>query len=164
MRKYRYIILFALIAALAAIIIISYMISSQHASGAPKAFQLNGRTYAITSYALNATEQEKGLMNATVTNSTFMLFYFSSSGIYPFWMKNTYAQLDIIWIDYNSTSGIGNVTYVVNATPCVEYSSAQNSCRIYVPAHAANYVIETKDGFVRANNISIGTGVRFLYG
>jgi uncharacterized membrane protein (UPF0127 family) len=127
----------------------------------PSSFILNGKSYAITGYASTQAQQEKGLMNATVTNSTFMLFYFGQPGIYPFWMKNTYNSLDIIWLDYNSTTKAARVVYFVNATPCVSYSPNQTNCAIYTPNSYANYVLETKAGFVQQNNVGIGTDISF---
>jgi len=158
--------LIALIAFLAAVMAItSYLLLvSLPPKVQPTAFELNGKTYQITAYALNTTEQEKGLMNATVTNMTFMIFSFGNAQIYPFWMKNTYSQLDIMWVDYNASSMSGRIVYWVNATPCDSYDHSQISCKIYAPSGIANYVIETKAGFAEQNNLKIGDKIRFIYG
>lgn len=152
--------------AIVAIIIVAVaallVLITTHAAPHPASLQINGREYGITSYAYTQQQREKGLMNTTVTNSTLMLFRFDSSGIYPFWMKNTYSQLDIIWLDYNQSDGIARVAYVVNATPCIEYSANQSNCVVYTPTSESNYVVEAKAGFVEQNNISIGTTVGFI--
>jgi uncharacterized membrane protein (UPF0127 family) len=127
----------------------------------PSSFTLGNRTFNFTSYAANVTEDEKGLMNATVTNQTFMLFEFHNSSIYQFWMKDTYTQLDIIWVDGNATSG--RIVYIVNATPCANYDPSQTGCEIYTPSGVADYVIETRAGFVQANNVSLYQKIRFNY-
>jgi uncharacterized membrane protein (UPF0127 family) len=133
------------------------------ASSPPVSFTVNNSTYNFTSYALNETQMHKGLMNRTnITNNTFMLFPMGASEPYPFWMKDTYVQLDIIWIDApNST---GRIVYIANATPCVSYDKNQTNCVNYVPKNPANYVIETRAGFVQRHNISIGESVTFNYG
>ena len=148
-------------ASFAALILAYYAVSVAGAAHAPSSFSVNGRTYAITAYEHTQAQLEKGLMNATVTNSTFALFYLGSPGIYPFWMKNTYYPLDIIWINYSSARGYGTVVYVANAIPCVDYSANQSMCSLYVPNSDSNYVIEAKSGFARLNGITVGARISF---
>ena len=119
-------------------------------------FTFNNSTYNFTSVASTLQEQEQGLMNTTVDNSTFELFVFAQSSIYPFWMKDTYSPLDIIWI--NGTK----VTYIASAIPCSSYSSNQTACIIYnnySQGHAANYVIEAQLGFVNRTGMRVGSAV-----
>ena len=120
---------------------------------------MNGTTYNITSYALNTQQAEVGLMNTTVTNSTFMLFVFPKPGNYTFWMKNTYSQLDIIWIYAKGNTDV--VTNVANASPCISYDPNQTNCIVYSPSGAANYVIETSAGFIERNGIKAGSAILF---
>ncbi len=128
----------------------------------PVAFEVNNKTYNITAYAYTMKQQERGLMNSTVTNATFMLFYFGKPGIYSFWMKDTYSQLDIIWLNYSPSTGTAKVVYAVNATPCIDYSKNQDNCTVYTPTGYANYVIETKSGFIEQNMVKTGTDIKFL--
>ena len=78
-------------------------------------------------------------------------------------MKDTYSQLDMIWLNYSNSTGMAKVVYIVNATPCASYSPDQSGCVIYTPTAYANYVLEAKDGFVRMSGISLNGSVRFLY-
>ncbi len=133
-------------------------------SQSPSSFSVNGKTYAITAYENTPTQREMGLMNATVTNSTFVLFHFPQSGIYPFWMKNTYSQLDIIWLNYSSSTDTANVVYIANAIPCASYSKNQSNCVIYTPNSSANYVLEAKGGFAKSNDVQIGSSLKFDFG
>jgi uncharacterized membrane protein (UPF0127 family) len=133
-------------------------------SGTPTAFVLYNRSYGITVYESTTQQLEKGLMNATVTNSTFALFNMGSPGIYPFWMKDTYYPLDIIWLDYNQSTRLASVVYIANATPCVSYSANQTDCIIYTPTAYANYVLEAKAGFAEQEGIGIGTKLRLISG
>ena len=127
----------------------------------PTSFTVNNSTYNFTAYALNFSVQEKGLMNTTVTNTTFMLFVFAAPNIYPYWMKNTYTQLDIIWIDAKNSTG--RIVSIVNATPCDSYDPNQTQCVIFTPKDNANYVIETKYGFVEKQKLQIGDTVTFNF-
>lgn len=142
-------------------IILAVLVSLNRQSTLPASFTVNNTTYKISAYALTQAQQAQGLMNTTVTNSTFMLFVFSSADVYPFWMKNTYSALDIIWIRFNASTGTGNVVYIANAVPCVNYSKNQSSCIVYSPNAVANFVLEARAGFAKANNIGIGAKLRF---
>lgn len=143
----------AIVFALVAIILI---FSAQNTALIYSHFEIGGNTFGITYLALNQTQWEKGLMNATVTNSTTMLFAFGAQGIYPFWMFNTDYNLDMIWI--NGSASSGKIVYIVsNATSCFDASS----CEVYTPNQTSNYVIEAKAGFVKRNGIALGESVIF---
>ena len=119
-------------------------------------FTIGNKSFAITYVAENYSTWASGLMNRTVTNSTTMLFVFTQLGIYPFWMYNTYANLDMIWL--NGSGDGARIVYIVkNATSCFD----RNSCTVYTPTLLANYVIEAKAGFVDRNNVQVGEDVSF---
>lgn len=118
-------------------------------------FTIGNHSFAITYVALNYSQWTQGLMNKTVTNTTFELFVFPNPDIYPFWMNNTYYNLDMIWI--NGTPGGGKVVYIVrNATSCLKAN-----CPLYTPNAIANYVIEAKAGFAAKNGVVIGSRAMF---
>ncbi len=150
-----------LLVVIAAIIIylgvteVYYYSALNYSAAKPVSFTVGNRTFDFSAYAWTTSEAEKGLMNATVTNSTFMLFYLGTPAEYDFWMKDTYSYLDIMWVNA-SVSGVGSIVYIVNATPCVYYSKDQSSCIIYVPPSNANYVIESASGFAANNNVTQG--------
>lgn len=121
-----------------------------------RSFTFNGTNYRFTKVALNLSQQEQGLMNSTVNSSTFELFQFNRSSIYPFWMKDTMYPLDIIWINDIT------VVYIANAIPCSSYSPNQKSCIIYNSfdkGYVANNVIEAQSGFVNRTGMHIGSQV-----
>ena len=146
-------------------------------SAMPISFSISGNTYNFSAYAWNQSEEFQGLMNATVTNSTFMVFNVGNSGLCPqvgetcpFWMKNTPYALDIIWLNI-SLDGIGRVVYFADAQP---YNATQNSkcdganlgtalCPFYTPSAYANYVVETWQGFGAATGLHVGEEVKFNY-
>ena len=114
-------------------------------------FEINGEEFNITYVATNETQLMHGLMNTTITNKTIMLFVFKELGNYPFWMYDTYSNLDIIWINYAERNG--TIVYIAkNATSCF----VRSECVRYNPGTNTNYVIEAKAGFVERNNISVG--------
>ncbi len=157
----------ALFAFVALAIIPAYLFLSSPARGASASaspanqtyvYLVNGKTFSITLVAANTSSQEKGLMNTTITNSTMMIFVFPSPGIYPFWMENTYSNLDMMWLNVSGSSG--TVVYLVrNATSCVGKSQGWCEANEYYPTAEANYVIEAKAGFAEANNVTVGTRV-----
>jgi uncharacterized membrane protein (UPF0127 family) len=132
--------------------------SGAGAAGPAYLFSANGREFNISLIAANQLELETGLMNTTITNSTMMLFVFPSPGIYPFWMENTYSNLDIMWLNVSGDSG--NVVYLArNTTSCVGKNETWCMDNAYTPNAYANYVIEAKAGFAKTNNIGVGTRV-----
>lgn len=143
-------------------VILALVFVSQTSQSSQYQFTVKGKTYAITEYEATQQEWQQGLMNVTVTNTTFALFNFSKPSIYSFWMKNTYTPLDMIWVNYSYTSKTGKIVYIVNASPCVNYSSNQTNCMIYTPYNFSNYVIEAKAGFVQKNGINVGDSVKLL--
>ncbi|MBI3859618.1 MAG: DUF192 domain-containing protein [Thaumarchaeota archaeon] len=121
----------------------------------PTEFTVNGTALHFTSVATTEGERETGLMNAKITDSTFMLFAFTYPRTYSFWMHDTNSSLDIIWI--NGTESGGIVVYVVTDAPSC-YSSA---CPTYASNAPANFAIEGKAGFVVKYGVALGSYVRF---
>ncbi|MDE1762107.1 MAG: DUF192 domain-containing protein [Candidatus Micrarchaeota archaeon] len=145
------------IAVVAAMILVAIIAAAFYLSvGSPHFTSVNfgGRSFAITNLEVNMAQWQQGLMNKTVTNGTIALFVFPKPAVYPFWMYDTYYNLDIIWV--NATAGSGTVVYIArNATSCFSPSS----CQVYTPNAFANYVIEAQAGFASRNNIGVGTRV-----
>ena len=121
--------------------------------------EIHGKEWNITQLAENDTTWQQGLMNQTITNNTMMLFVFPSEGIYSFWMKNTLAPLDMIWIDIPQGNNGIIVSMASNTTPCPGENDTQCMASDYIPDHPANFVLETQAGFIKQNNLSIGTNV-----
>jgi len=151
------------VAAVAAIVIIAayevYSLSTPPGpvtSPVPTGFTVGGKTYVFNFTATNQSEREAGLMDRKVTAATTMLFAFPSKGLWSFWMYDTNTSLDMIWL--NAAGDSASVVYLVtSAPPCYDSSK----CTVYTPISAANYVIEAKAGFAAANDIGIGTVIRF---
>lgn len=74
-----------------------------------------------------------------------MLFVFSSSGLYPFWNKDTFIPLDILWIENDKVVYIGELPAFSGGETAVAASDKK-----------ANFVLEVNAGFVKKHNIKIG--------
>ncbi len=93
-------------------------------------------------------ELERGLkFRERLPPDSGMFFIFSSTQVYPFWMKDTKIPLDMIWIDYKH-----EVVYIQkNALPCRE-----DPCVVYTPDVEAMYVLEVNSGI--SDQFQIGLG------
>ncbi len=127
-----------------------------YAGPIPSTFTVNGATYRLTAVATTQSQREQGLMNAKVTNSTFMLFAFPYPSQWQFWMYDTNTSLDMIWV--SATGLAGSVVYIQQgAPPC----SASLLCPKYSPPSDSNFVIEAKAGFVAGAGLSVGAPMVF---
>ncbi|MFC1753782.1 DUF192 domain-containing protein [Thermoproteota archaeon] len=87
----------------------------------------------------------KGLMyRKKLADNNGMLFIYPQQDIYPFWMKNTYIPLDIIWI--NSDFKVVFIKY--NAQPLSETP--------IIPGEFSKYILEINAGKAKALGIVIG--------
>lgn len=117
---------------------------------------INGKTFVLE-IADTPGKRSKGLMYRTnLDDDKGMLFIFDKSGIYPFWMKDTYVPLDIIWV--NSEGFI--VAIKEDAKPCDNIASA--ICQSIIPSKPAKYVIELNSGKVASLGLKIGDGISSL--
>lgn len=81
-----------------------------------------------------------------------MLFVFSNSQAYSFWMKDTWIPLDIIWLDYSK-----RVVHIAkNVPPC-----KSDPCPIYTPSSEALYVVEVNGKYADRLGVRIGDFAEF---
>jgi uncharacterized membrane protein (UPF0127 family) len=94
--------------------------------------------------------QHIGLMNRShLAPDSGMLFIFANDVQDPFWMRNTYVSLDIIFIGANKRI----VSIAENTTVLSEdYISATAPYR---------YALEVNAGYCKAHKLAIGDGVQF---
>jgi uncharacterized membrane protein (UPF0127 family) len=78
-----------------------------------------------------------------------MIFVFPNESEHPFWMKNTYLPLDMIFI--NAARNVVGV--VANAEPLTETSRSVGV--------ASLYVLEVNAGFAARHEIQVGAPVAF---
>ena len=105
---------------------------------ARKQVEIGGKRFSVA-VAETAKERERGLMYiSTMEKDEGMLFVFDKPGKHPFWMKNTWTPLDIIFLDEKK-----KVVSVHHAQPCV-----QEPCSTYISSQDALFVLEVKQGVV----------------
>lgn len=96
--------------------------------------------------------RQQGLSNRkSLGDYQGMLFIFDSSDIYPFWMKDMYLPLDIIYISESF--------YIVDILK--EVAPCSSTCNNFVPESEFRYVLEVKSGFSDINRVDIGNAVIF---
>ena len=99
-------------------------------------------------------EVTKGLSGTLSMNENEgMIFLFSVSDRYRFWMPDMHFGLDMIWID----ESMKIVDISKNVPPLLDISKPI----YYEPKTPARYVLEVHAGWSERNNISIGESVRF---
>ena len=81
-----------------------------------------------------------------------MIFMFTKSGNYPFWMKNTLIPLDMIWID--DQKRIVHIAHDVQ--PC-----KADPCPSVPPNADARYVLELAAGVAARHGLANGQPLRF---
>lgn len=105
--------------------------------------------------AISLKERQAGLMfREFLDQDEGMLFVFEPEGNYPFWMKNTLVQLDIIWINERN-----EVVFInKNTQPCYI-----ENCPSINPGVQAKYVLEINSGKVDQIGLALGSKVSIEY-
>lgn len=99
------------------------------------------------------SEIQKGLQGRhSLGKDEGMLFVFSSSAIYTFWMKDTLIPLDMIWLDYAHKI----VHIEKNVLPC-----QSDPCPTYQPKMQALYVLEINAGLADTYQMALGDYLEF---
>jgi uncharacterized protein len=102
--------------------------------------------------AISDQERALGLMfRDSLPADRGMLFVFTQDDRWPFWMKNTFIALDLVWLD-----GAGTVVEVrADVQPC-----RNDPCPSYTPAAKGRAVLEVNSGFAKAHGIAAGATLR----
>ena len=100
--------------------------------------------------AESVMEKQKGLSgrNFMRTNNG-MLFIFSQSDYYPFWMKDMKFPIDIIWIDEK----LKIIGFEKNINP-------NSFPKKFIPQLPAKYVLEVNGGWSDKNEIKEGINIK----
>lgn len=104
--------------------------------------------------ALTPKERSKGLMlRDKMPETKGMLFVFEEEGKHPFWMKNTFIPLDLIWISKDK-----EIVFISKDNrPCL-----MDSCPLIYPQREALYVLEVNAGIVDNTGIKAGDKIDFF--
>ena len=113
--------------------------------------------------ARTSNEQEMGLSGfKTIYEDQGMLFPFSKSGIYPFWMKDMNIPLDMVWLKHlpkTNTIQIGDYYQVVMISQNALPSSYPQTFQTTIPVDA---VLEINAFSAGKFGLTSGTGVQIL--
>lgn len=94
-------------------------------------------------------ERSRGLSGAdSLPANTVMLFAYESNDTCGVWMRDMKFPIDIVWLDENF-----NVIYFTESLSPATYP------RIFYPVSLCRYFIEAEEGFIRENDIRIGSRV-----
>lgn len=81
-----------------------------------------------------------------------MLFVFDREGLWPFWMKDTFIALDLIWLN---SKGI-----IVDIRPDVQ-PCRLDPCPSYWPRSASRAVLEVNAGLAARHGLKVGDALAF---
>lgn len=106
----------------------------------------------VLELAVTDEEKAQGLMfRDALPVDRGMLFVFQTDGIHPFWMKNTFIPLDMIWL-----SAAGAVVEVrADVPPC-----RLDPCPSYASDRPARAVLELAAGAAAKHRITAGSVLR----
>jgi len=96
----------------------------------------------------NSAERAKGLSGRKrLGTDEGILFIFEARGRHPFWMKDMFIPLDIIWMDES-----GKAVFIKeNVKPC-----DAKCCKSMIPDAEAKYVLEINSGKVKEMGLKVG--------
>ena len=127
-------------------------LGSQHAQARGEVTFASGTRVSVE-IADTDDKRQRGLMfRKELAPTDGMVFIFDEKGFYPFWMKNCFISLDMIWVD--------EAFKVVSIAPSVPPCKA-DPCPNYSPTADALYVVETVSGFAKQHGVKVGDTLVF---
>lgn len=104
------------------------------------------RATVVAEVADTPQERARGLGGReSLEGGAGMWFVFEEDGLWPFWMKDTLVELDIIWVSADGT--------IVTIAHGAEPDSYPQS---FAPTAPARYVLEVPGGFAARHGIAEG--------
>jgi len=139
----------ALILGILLVLIISFLTFNYFLPKTPKA-EINGQVFSLY-LARTSEEQATGLAKyQKIEENQGMLFLFTKTDNYSFWMKDMHFPIDIIFISGNK------VVAVFQNVPV----SLNNHLPVYTTKTKADKVLEINAGLAKKYNIKIGSEVK----
>lgn len=131
------------------ILVIAALLLFQGPSG--KTILVGGKKIKLIGVAKTEAQKEQGLSDRkSLCSDCGLLFIFGQPGIYPFWMRRMYFDIDILWI---SGDRVVDITYGAKKPSPEEFD---NPKAIYTPKSPVDKVLEVNSGWVRENEIKVG--------
>ena len=117
-----------------------------------KTVSLRGATFMVE-VAETSEQQSRGLMfRKSMPQDSGMLFVFEEEEIQPFYMKNTFIPLDIIWMDKDK-----RIVFIKKRAPACNGDKYE----LIDPGKKARYVLELNAGASDSIGLQIGDMARF---
>lgn len=126
--------------------------STAQAARGPHVILPDGTAIKVEIASDDATRAQGLMFRDQLAPDRGMIFLFTTTGNYPFWMKNTLIPLDMIWIDEQKRI----VAVKDNVPPC-----KADPCPSYDPAAFSRYVLEVAAGGAKRHGLANGQTVRF---
>lgn len=146
MRKYWWIIIILIIAALGLVAIFVFR------NKGDAEVKIKDQSFKVE-LASTDSQRERGLSNRTeLGTESGMLFVFPESAVHSFWMKDTLIPLDIIWINE------GKIVEMATLDPQTDETIPQ-----YTPKNSAKYVLEINAGLISTYDFKVGDDVKISY-
>ncbi|KKT21349.1 MAG: hypothetical protein UW04_C0005G0004 [Parcubacteria group bacterium GW2011_GWB1_43_8] len=143
-KKIRYLILISIVLIFATNLFLNKKDASSH-----KKIIIGNRVIRAEN-AESVMEKQKGLSGRNfMRKNNGMLFTFSQSDYYSFWMKDMKFPIDIIWIDEN----LRIINIEKNITP-------DTFPKKFIPQLPAKYVLEVNGGWSDKNEIKEGINIK----
>jgi len=115
-----------------------------------------GSKVLMVEVAETPKEREQGLSDRkNLCLDCGMLFIFDQPGIYPFWMRRMYFDIDILWI---ADDRVVDVTLGAKVSSKEEFAAPKTFYRSRVPI---DKVLEVDAGWVEKNGIKAGDVVKY---
>ena len=139
------------------LVIITAWLSTQSLAEPPKfkkgTIVINTTTIKAE-FAITEAEQQHGLMNRTEIPDNFgMLFIFDDEDYRSFWMKNTFIDLSIAYIDSNK-----KILEIIDME--ASKSALDANPKTYPSGNKAKYALEVKQGWFAKNKIKVGDVIK----
>lgn len=116
-----------------------------------------GQRVVEVEIADTSAKREQGLSDQkSLCENCGLLFLFDQPGIYPFWMRRMYFDIDIIWVWDNK---VVEITYGAKVPPPdeIEVPKTRYQSRVMVDS-----VLEVNAGWAERNRVKIGDLVEKL--
>ena len=108
------------------------------------------KKYVLVQYVFKTWDElSNGLMNkpTPLFENTLALFIFPESGLQSMWMHNTYASLDMIFLNEEKK------------VLCIKKNAKPLSDEIIPCNELVKYVLEGQSGYIERNDIKIGDNI-----
>ena len=126
--------------------------STAPVTSGPRIVFPDGYVIGVEVAADDATRAQGLMYRDRMGENRGMIFIFTETGEYPFWMKNTLIALDMIWLDEGKR--IVHISHDV--PPC-----KADPCPNYPPNAKASSVLELAAGVAAKHHLANGDVLRF---